>query len=159
MANGMAQRYGCFDFLADLCQEGYIALIDAANRFDESKGFMFWSWAFLKVRGSMINALKRWHWDGTYTYPSSKGDDATYTLVSFDESFMGYRESRMVSMLDLKFALEALSERERYIIIKTYLEGYTLLDVGSEWHLEECTACNIRMVGLKKMRSHMEQIA
>lgn len=159
----MVQRYGCFDFFSDLCQEGYIALIDAVERFDESKGFKFWSWAFLKVRGAMINGLKQWHWDAIYTYPSTKGDRVTFRLVSvdnyalipLDKTFSGFRDIDLVPVLDIKAALDILEDRERHVIVRTFLAGYTLEEVGKELGLEECTVCNIRRVALKKMRTYM----
>lgn len=166
VATRIVQRTECFDLFADLCQEGYIALIDAAERFNESLGFKFWSWAYLKVRGAMFNALKQWRWDGIYRYPTTKGDDLTYHLFSFDHSLVGLTvpisdslfasySINVVLLVDIKTVLDKLDERERYSIGKTFIEGYTLQEIGQQWGLEESTVCNIRRVGLKKMRDYV----
>ena len=42
--------------LGDLVQDGMIGLIDAANRFDESRGIKFETFAERRVRGAMIDA-------------------------------------------------------------------------------------------------------
>jgi RNA polymerase sigma factor FliA len=48
--------------LSDLVQDGVLGLIDAAHRFDESRGIKFETFAERRVRGAMIDALRRDAW-------------------------------------------------------------------------------------------------
>jgi RNA polymerase sigma factor for flagellar operon FliA len=48
--------------LGDLVQDGVIGLMDAAHRFDESRGIKFETFAERRVRGAMIDALRRDAW-------------------------------------------------------------------------------------------------
>ena len=48
--------------IGDLVQDGMIGLIDASNRFDEKRGIKFETFAERRVRGSMIDALRRGAW-------------------------------------------------------------------------------------------------
>jgi len=48
--------------LGDLIQDGMIGLIDAADRFDEERGIKFETFAERRVRGAMIDALRRDAW-------------------------------------------------------------------------------------------------
>ena len=48
--------------LSDLIQDGVIGLIDAARRFDEARGIKFETFAERRVRGAMIDALRRDAW-------------------------------------------------------------------------------------------------
>jgi RNA polymerase sigma factor for flagellar operon FliA len=48
--------------IGDLVQDGVIGLIDAAHRFDESRGIKFETFAERRVRGAMIDALRRDAW-------------------------------------------------------------------------------------------------
>ncbi len=48
--------------LGDLVQDGMIGLIGAAHRFDESRGIKFETFAERRVRGAMIDALRRDAW-------------------------------------------------------------------------------------------------
>jgi len=48
--------------LGDLVQNGMIGLIDAARRFDEGRGIKFETFAERRVRGAMIDALRRDAW-------------------------------------------------------------------------------------------------
>jgi RNA polymerase sigma factor for flagellar operon FliA len=48
--------------LSDLVQDGMLGLIDAACRFDEARGIKFETFAERRVRGAMIDALRRDAW-------------------------------------------------------------------------------------------------
>ena len=48
--------------LGDLVQDGVIGLIDAAHRFEESRGIKFETFAERRVRGAMIDALRKDAW-------------------------------------------------------------------------------------------------
>jgi RNA polymerase sigma factor for flagellar operon FliA len=48
--------------LGDLVQDGVIGLIDAAHRFDEARGIKFETFAERRIRGAMIDALRRDAW-------------------------------------------------------------------------------------------------
>ena len=48
--------------LSDLVQDGMIGLIDAANRYDDSRGIKFETFAERRVRGAMIDALRKDAW-------------------------------------------------------------------------------------------------
>jgi RNA polymerase sigma factor for flagellar operon FliA len=48
--------------IGDLVQDGAIGLIDAANRFDEARGIKFETFAERRIRGAMIDALRKDAW-------------------------------------------------------------------------------------------------
>jgi RNA polymerase sigma factor for flagellar operon FliA len=48
--------------IGDLVQDGVLGLIDAANRFDESRNIKFETFAERRVRGAMIDALRKDAW-------------------------------------------------------------------------------------------------
>jgi RNA polymerase sigma factor for flagellar operon FliA len=48
--------------VGDLVQDGVLGLIDAAHRFDEERGIKFETFAERRVRGAMIDALRRDAW-------------------------------------------------------------------------------------------------
>ena len=48
--------------LGDLVQDGVIGLIDAAHRFDDSRGIKFETFAERRIRGAMIDALRKSAW-------------------------------------------------------------------------------------------------
>jgi RNA polymerase sigma factor FliA len=48
--------------ISDLVQDGVIGLIDAAERFDEARGIKFETFAERRIRGAMIDALRKDAW-------------------------------------------------------------------------------------------------
>src|SRR6266566_2490688 len=48
--------------VGDLVQDGVLGLIDASHRFDEARGIKFETFAERRVRGAMIDALRRDAW-------------------------------------------------------------------------------------------------
>jgi RNA polymerase sigma factor FliA len=48
--------------IGDLVQDGMLGLMDAAKRFDEARGIKFETFAERRVRGAMIDALRREAW-------------------------------------------------------------------------------------------------
>src|SRR3977135_206458 len=48
--------------IGDLVQDGVLGLIDAARRFDEDRGIKFETFAERRVRGAMIDALRKDAW-------------------------------------------------------------------------------------------------
>ena len=48
--------------VGDLVQDGVIGLIDAARRFDETRGIKFETFAERRIRGAMIDALRKDAW-------------------------------------------------------------------------------------------------
>src|SRR5213592_1185375 len=48
--------------IGDLVQDGVLGLIDASNRFDEGRGIKFETFAERRVRGAMIDALRKDAW-------------------------------------------------------------------------------------------------
>jgi len=48
--------------IGDLIQDGVIGLIDAAHRFDEGRGIKFETFAERRIRGAMIDALRKDAW-------------------------------------------------------------------------------------------------
>ncbi len=48
--------------VGDLVQDGVLGLIDAANRFDEARGIKFETFAERRIRGAMIDALRKDAW-------------------------------------------------------------------------------------------------
>ncbi len=62
MARRMASSMPHSIDLGDLVQDGMIGLIDAARRFDERRGIKFETFAERRVRGAMIDAMRRDAW-------------------------------------------------------------------------------------------------
>lgn len=70
----------------DLEAEGYLMLVRAVDEFDRSRGTAFPSWAITKIRGGMLEFLRRDDWvtRGERDRERRGEGDRTYTLVSLE---------------------------------------------------------------------------
>lgn len=48
--------------LCDLTQAGFLGLLDAAAKYDDTKGVRFWTYAELRIRGSILDSLRDLDW-------------------------------------------------------------------------------------------------
>lgn len=48
--------------LSDLTQAGFLGLLDAAQKFDADKGVRFWTYAELRIKGSILDSLRALDW-------------------------------------------------------------------------------------------------
>lgn len=96
----------------DLVSYGIIGLMDAMSKFDPNKGMKFSSYASIRIRGSMIDEIRK-------NRPISKG--AMDKLARYNESIEGLqnkfmREPTMDEIaLDLNMTISEVSEIENYI--------------------------------------------
>jgi RNA polymerase sigma factor FliA len=96
----------------DLVSYGMIGLMDAINKFDESKGMKFSSYASIRIKGNMIDELRK-------NSPISKG--AMDKLNKYNEATESLQKKLLREPTDMEIAkelmmsLEELSEIENYI--------------------------------------------
>lgn len=72
IARHVASRVPSMIQIDDLVQAGMIGLIEAFNRFDYSKGASFITYAGIRIRGSMIDELRRGDWVPRSVYRKSR---------------------------------------------------------------------------------------
>ncbi|MEL5899030.1 FliA/WhiG family RNA polymerase sigma factor [Clostridium sporogenes] len=107
----------------DLVSYGMIGLMDALNKFDESKGLQFSTYASIRIKGSMIDELRR-------NSPISKG--AMDKLNRYNEAIERLqkklnKEPNLIQIADeLNISLKEVSEIENYI---NYISVISLEDL------------------------------
>lgn len=100
-----------------------IGLMDALNKFDESKGMKFSTYASIRIKGSMIDELRR-------NSPISKG--AMDKLNRYNEAIEKLqkklnKEPNLIQIADeLNISLKEVSEIENYI---NYISVISLEDL------------------------------
>ena len=96
----------------DLVSYGMLGLMDAINKFDKSRGMKFSTYASIRIKGSMIDELRR-------NSPISKGSmDKLNRYNSAVESLQKERgrEPKSVEIADrLNVSLEEMTQIENYI--------------------------------------------
>jgi len=85
LASRVATSFCMVDAFEDIEQDGLEGLVQAANRYDSSHGSEFATFAYYRVRGAMLDGIKRMGRSGRKIDPKQ---------MAFDESASFYLEQR-----------------------------------------------------------------
>ncbi|MCL1941721.1 MAG: sigma-70 family RNA polymerase sigma factor [Synergistaceae bacterium] len=110
----------------DLIQEGMIALINSADRFEYERGLKFSTFAWHRIRGQMINMLER----GEYKAPDPAPDEIIerWAAPIYDED--------SETWMSVEESIKKLPKRESEIISAIFKDGKEPREIASELGLD-----------------------
>ena len=134
----------------DLASAAVLGLIDAVDRFEPGRGVPFEAYASLRIRGAIIDELRR-----TGERSRSNGDDQP-RILSLDglveEEWMAFlaTDDGVVARFDaddlrrrVEGALGSLPPRQREVLARYYAESMTLREAGARMGISEARACQL----------------
>ena len=158
----------------DLVSEGYMAMIQAAQKFDDSRGTQFVSYAAPFIRKAMERAIDQQA--GVCRIPKSEkkpGRHPAGTAVSIEEPLSAGNKYTLLDILvnkdalmadentafrqllaDLDNCIETLDEREKEVVQKFYGIGkphVTLAEIGEDMGLKRERVRQIRDKAIRKI--------
>ena len=194
----------------DLVSYGIFGLIDAIDKFDYGKGIKFETYASLRIRGSILDQIRKMDWiprsvrqkqksiDAairkleTEIGPNYTDDDIARELgISEDEyiNWVGQTNVSNISSLEdfmeqgnevktssnptymkiepenvamekevkesLMSAMDALSEKEKNVVLLYYYEELTLKEISKVMEVSESRVSQLHSKALKKMRTYL----
>jgi RNA polymerase sigma factor FliA len=145
----------------DLASAAFLGLIDAVDRFEPGRGVPFEAYASLRIRGAMIDELRR---TGERSRNADPEDQPR--TVSLDTLLEGdWRESPSVmedgvdapfELEDLRWrvqgALEGLPPRQREVLARYYADSLTLREAGQRMGISEARACQLHGRAIVNLR-------
>ncbi|MCD6363997.1 MAG: sigma-70 family RNA polymerase sigma factor [Synergistetes bacterium] len=122
------------DLTLDLLQEGMVGLIEAVDRFQPERGWKFYTFAYYRIRGCILNALTR-------KMPSWEliEEMEVKEPFSFDEGL-------------ISLGLGSLEKDDRKVIEDIYYKGKALKDVARETGFSVSKIQRIHKRALKKLK-------
>lgn len=156
-----ARQYAHVDF-EEAIQEGYVALIEAIDGYDETLGVPFAGYVSMKVRGDVRTAMRRtWRYQERVTYHAHPGDSQMGDSAGETEAWD--RQMADAAALDawdeydsadIRMAIAAanLSHRER-LAIHSMIAGETCAQLAHRAGVGTETAKTWRKRGLHKLRA------
>ena len=124
----------------DLVQEGNLGLLVAAERFDESKGVKFFTYAFYWVRSYIQKYVQAMCGPGFQEDSECHPENMTSSRNVLENELIPVSVEQIAGevfpadvQIDfgrLESSLRALSRRDLYILIETVVKGRTLESVG-----------------------------
>ena len=101
IANHLAARMPASVQIDDLVQSGMIGLLEAASKYDASKGASFETFAGIRIRGAMLDEIRKGDWGPRSVYRNSRRITEAVQIV---EAKLGRdaRDSEVAKELNVK---------------------------------------------------------
>lgn len=159
--------------MQDLISEGNMGLIKAFEKFDESKGVKFISYAVWWIRQSISEAIEKNGLIKTTSIeelpgdchfcdrgiPDVEDDDGDYTMQFSDETDVELDDMETEQKHTVSVLMEKLSDREKDVIELYYgLNGkkvLTLFEIGVKYGITSERVRQIKRQGFRKLRTEM----
>lgn len=148
----------------DLEAAGIVGLIQAVDRFDPARGIPFEGYATLRVRGAMLDEVRRLD-DLSRTARLRARDDGQRGAVSLeflqergelgDPTELAEVDVRAESdglRDDVERALAAIPDRERSILASYYSDGLTLAAIGRRLGVSEARVSQLHTRAIAQLR-------
>lgn len=160
--------------ISDLISEGNMGLIRAYEKFDETKGVKFISYAVWWIKQSMLECIRRNNIKEMNeindeetinpVFEKSVGDEEnddyeiTYDMSYSDEGDTIESEAEEGHKVYVSFLLARLTDRERKVIESYYgfndSKELTLFEIGKEMNLSSERVRQIKVTAMRKLRSY-----
>jgi RNA polymerase sporulation-specific sigma factor len=148
LAKKMKVQYSVYP---DLISEGTVALIKAVDAFDLSRNNRFSTYAYYKIKGSMINYLQR-----VEAKAPTPVEDFFFESPAVNSDIRGEAE-RADWTIDLQQAISVLSDREADILRALVVEGRVAKEVAGEKEIDVSHVYRIRRSALEKLRKWFKE--
>lgn len=155
----VANQYrGCGVEFDDLVGEGYLAMMQAAQKFDASRGSNFVAYAAPFIRKAMEKVLPPQHTKSQKSIDAPLSSTNQYTLLDIlnDKDAEQADDNAILKMVhdDLLNALEVLDARDKEVIMRFYGIGTphrTMMEIAEELDLKRERVRQIRDKAIRKM--------
>jgi len=145
--------------LDELIADGAVGLVDAAKRFDPSRGLTFLTFAHHRIRGAMLDGLRQIE-EGPRRKPGS--ETKRYTIADEDPDALpcnlATQEEQMLGSekrITLRRAVLGLPPRERLLLLARYLDNQTLEQAGARLGLSRSWSCRLHARALRRLRAEL----
>lgn len=136
----------------DLFSAALLGLIDAVDRFEPDRGVPFEAYASLRIRGSIVDELRRADERGRGIRSEDMPKAISLDLLIEDEwqAFLGSADDAIDEAFEredlrgrLSGALEGLPPRQREVLARYYGDDLTLREAGVKMGISEARACQL----------------
>lgn len=158
IAGAVKRQIGAADY-DDLVGYGMIGLVESAERWREDKGVEFQGFAYVRVRGAMLDGVRHMSWfkrgdvereragGAAMRMTYDKGPDRTCDpVVRMDDVFV-------------RAAVARLPKKERQVIEGRFLHDETLDEIGVRLGIKKSWACRVLARAEASLRESLAVLA
>ena len=151
----VAMSYKEMPQIMDLIQEGTVGLIEAAESYDVSKKVAFSIYAVHRIRGRMIDFLRR---EGRVDLPCINLDlnEQAMEIVDYGPTVSEQAETHEM-IGKLRQAMNRLPQNERAVLESIYLESEEAKNVAQKLELSVSHIYRLQKQGIKRIRGMLSR--
>jgi len=156
-----AMRFRFFENIMDVIQEGTVGLIEAVENYDYELGAAFSLYAVHRIRGRMLNFLKK---EGNCDIAtldaligSEDGGTAVDTLIDTAAAVPEQAEKSFLAE-QLQKALERLPQKEREVLSGVYLESREPREMAESMDVSTSHIYRLQKTGIRRVRGMLSKL-
>lgn len=148
---------------------GTIGLWQASQRYDASCGTTLWQWSYRRVKGAMMDEMRRQDAVSRFYRTRLKTEDpvamgfvmphhcvleAAKNVSSSDNPEKSSHAAVRAQMV--RSAMAKLSPKDNQLLHRLYFQGQTLNEIGRAWALTEGRICQLKKAALEELKARLE---
>lgn len=150
-----AMPYRDMENVMDVIQEGTVGLIEAVEKFDPSLGVAFSLYAVHRIRGRMLDFLRR---EGRIDTPCVDVDYVEQAVEVADLSPTVQEQVEIHEMIGrLRQAMERLPQNERAVLEGIYIDGGEAKNVAQKLEVSVSHIYRLQKQGIKRIRGMLSR--
>ena len=157
IAHHLAARLPASVEIDDLIQAGMLGLIDAARNFQADQGAAFETYASIRIRGAMIDEIRRGDWVPRSVHRRYR--DLVAATRDIEQRTGKATPARAFESDAFRQALggaiEQLPEREQLVLSLYYEQELNLREIGAVLSVSESRVCQIHGQAMVRLRARL----
>lgn len=150
-----AMKYGLQEAVTlDLIQEGTVGLMEAVERYDPSLGVAFSLYALHRVRGRMLNFLRK---NGAEVLLEDGEEEKVFLTEAIPDTAFESADKSVLNMA-VSHAVSRLPMKEQDVIRRVYLNEQTAAETADAMDVSTAYVYRLEKRGIRRLRGMLSKL-